>query len=95
MTATEALSLRKEFSHYTRSLALIHEDGRGDLIEYRRIYTPDRPVIFLESRLLGPGGHPYDDCPDDGPWYLVSDEEWQYLIHHAADLMDELCGLRA
>ena len=94
MTHLESLRLRDEFAHYKRSYALLHEDAFNRLIEYRRLFTPDRGAIFLEARVLQPNGQPYHDAPDDGPWYLVSDEEWRYMIYNASEILSELCDLR-
>lgn len=94
MTHTESLKLRAEFAHYERSYSLLHEQPNGVMIEFRRLFTPDRPVVFLEARELAPGGHPYHDSPDDGPWYLVSDPLWVWMIDNAAEILAELCDLR-
>lgn len=88
MTYSESLKLREEFAHYVRSNSLLHEFGNGDVIEYRRIFTPDRPAVFIEHRVLGPGGHPFNDG-----WYLVCDVHWRHLIYNAHELLDELCSL--
>lgn len=93
MTRNDADKLRAEFAHYKRSHSLLHETERGELTEFRRIFTPDRPAYFIEHRVLGPGGVPYWDCPDDGPWYLVDDARWLYMIYNAAEILGELCSL--
>lgn len=89
MTHSESLKLRPEFAHYERSHSLLYEDGRGQLIEYRRIFTPDRPAIFLEHRLLGPGGHPFADG-----WYLVCDESHMQMNYTCPEILAELSDLK-
>lgn len=89
MKHTESLKLREEFAHYERSYSLIHESGDGKLIEYRRIFTPDRGAIFLEHRLLGPGGHPFPDG-----WYLVCDAHLARLNYAAPEICGELHDLK-
>jgi len=88
VTNEDALALRKEFAHYARSESLLREVGNGQVIEYRRVFTPDRPVVFIEHRCLGPGGVPFQDG-----WYLVSDGHWCELVYNANDLLSELCKL--
>lgn len=88
MTHNDALRLRPAFAHYERSHSLLHECATGGLIEYRRIYTPDRPVVFLEHRVLGTGGHPFADG-----WYLVCDEHLAGMNCECPEILTELCEL--
>lgn len=89
MTPSEALRLREEFSHYRRSHPLLHEESSGRVIEYRRVFTPDRPAVFLEYRLLAPGGVPYPDG-----WYLVDDRHRLYMDYTAPEVLAELSGMK-
>lgn len=90
MNYRDSLKLRQDFAHYGRSYSLLHECANNQLIEYRRIFTPDRPALFLEHRLLRPSGKPYSDG-----WYLVDDKHWLYLAANASELLWELCDLKA
>lgn len=94
MNPNESMRLRAELAHYRRSYSLLHEAALGEIVEYRRIFTPDRPAVFLESRVLNPDGAPYHDTPDAGPWYPVTGDSWKYLIYHAAQILGELCAVK-
>ena len=59
----------------------IHENPDGILIEYRR-YPYNPAVLHMQSRVLRPGGIPYDE-----QWYRVSDAESLWLQHTGSDIV--------
>jgi hypothetical protein len=66
------------------SATYIHEAGDGRLIEYR--LGPRHPcVLFVEHRLLRPGGTPYDER-----WYPLPDAHLSAIQREGSDIIELL-----